>query len=148
MVGIGAIVVVISLVLLYVLAIAPKDDTGEEVSPLENGGGEDNTDSTETENTDATDESSTTPTEETTVEAGYTVAIEESFLDECTPRAEGQGLTIDEATQFCQCTWASIEANVPYEEFVEADQTGVLTPEMEQMAQDCSALVTGDTATS
>lgn len=54
--------------------------------------------------------------------AGYTAEIEQTFTSNCVKSATGAGTAQADAEAICGCIYRGLEAEVPFDEFVAADE--------------------------
>ena len=64
-------------------------------------------------------------------EQGYSESTEKAFVASCAESAVAEGLSQAQAREYCGCTFAEIEAKVPFEEFAESDAKARKDPSAE-----------------
>ena len=75
---------------------------------------------------------------------GYSAAVKQSFTSQCVESAlAGEGsITEAQAREYCDCTFAEIEANVPFDEFAEYDAKARKDPSAEPPPKIAAAVET------
>lgn len=87
------------------------------------------------------------PTTSGAIPTGYTPEVEEAFVSNCTQAATGSGTTASDAKAICGCFYRGLEATVPFEDFVAADQAAAEGQDIPQEWQQIGAACQSDTAT-
>lgn len=90
---------------------------------------------------------SAAPTTSAAVPAGYTPEVEEAFVSNCTQAATGSGTSASDAKAICGCFYRGLEATVPFEDFVAADQAAAEGQAIPQEWQQIGTACQSDTAT-